>query len=158
MLRTGMRTRAAAVGLLGLLVTAPPPAAADDDDGDYRHRGRGYHRHHDYDDDGHGRHHGKHRKHWKHHEVHRHGDWCPPGHRHPPGRRIGWWDPRDDWRWRHYRRPVVIESPYYCAPCGHWYRDRGAFHSHVYGHHDLPRRLFADAVAQVVWGWVYFGL
>jgi len=91
---------------------------------------------------------------------HWHGDrWCPPGHRHPPGRRVGWYKPhRDDWRWARYRRPVVVHSQYYCAPCSHWYNDRYGFDRHVYGHHGLQQRSFGDAVAQMVWGLVYFGL
>lgn len=86
------------------------------------------------------------------------GRWCPPGHRHPPGRRVGWTRPRDDWRWARYRRPMVVHSPYYCAPCAHWYEHRHDFDRHLYGYHRLPQRSFQDAVAQVVWGLVYFGL
>jgi hypothetical protein len=90
---------------------------------------------------------------------HWHGDrWCPPGHRNPPGRRLGWYAPHDDWRWARYRRPVVIHSPYYCAPCAYWYQDRHAFDRHVYGHHGLGANGFEQAVAQLVWGLVYFGL
>jgi len=90
---------------------------------------------------------------------HWHGDrWCPPGHRSPPGRRVGWWGPRDDWRWARYRRPVIVHSQYYCAPCARWYGDRYGFDRHVYGYHELPQLAFRDAVAQVVWGLVYFGL
>lgn len=96
-----------------------------------------------------------HDRHW-----HWHGDrWCPPGHRHPPGRRVGWHAfHRDDWRWARYRRPVIVHSGYYCAPCSGWYGDRHAFDRHVFGHHGLPRLSFGDAVAQMVWGLVYFGL
>lgn len=64
----------------------------------------------------------------------------------------------DDWRWARYRRPVIVHSGYYCAPCGSWYGDRHGFDRHVYGYHGLVQRSFADAVAQVVWGLVYFGL
>lgn len=89
---------------------------------------------------------------------HWHGDrWCPPGHRQPPGRRVGWWRQHDDWRWARYRRPAVVHSQYYCAPCTHWYGDRYAFDRHVYGYHQLPQLAFGDAVAQLVWGLVYFG-
>jgi len=96
-------------------------------------------------------HHGN-RWHW-------HGNrWCPPGHRHPPGRHVGWSQPHhDDWRWARYRRPAVVHSQYYCAPCSGWYGDRYAFDQHVYGYHRLPQLSFGDAVSQMVWGLVYFG-
>ena len=95
--------------------------------------------------------HHDHRWHW--HD----GRWCPPGHRHPPGRRVGWYKPRDDWRWARYRRPLVVHSPYYCAPCSHWYDHRHDFDRHLYGYHRLPQRWFQDAVARLAWGLVYFG-
>jgi hypothetical protein len=85
------------------------------------------------------------------------GRWCPPGHRRPPGLRVGWYAARDDWRWARYRRPTVVHSPYYCAACSHWYGERIDFDRHVYGYHGLPQRSFQDAVAQLVWGLVYFG-
>jgi len=96
-----------------------------------------------------------HDRHW-----HWHGDrWCPPGHRHPPGRRVGWHRPQhDDWRWARYRRPVIVYGSYYCAPCAGWYHDRHAFDRHVFSYHGLARHAFADAVAEMVWGLVYFGL
>lgn len=92
-----------------------------------------------------------HRWHW--HD----GRWCPPGHRHPPGRRAGWYKPHDDGRWVRYRRPLVVHSPYYCAPCSNWYGQRHDFDQHLYGYHRLPQRSFQDAVAQVAWGLVHFG-
>jgi hypothetical protein len=86
------------------------------------------------------------------------GRWCPPGHRHPPGRRLGWYEPpRDDVRWSRHRRPLVVHGPYYCAPCSRWYGHRHDFDRHVYGHHRVPPRAFEDAVARLVWGLVYFG-
>jgi len=95
-----------------------------------------------------------HDKHW-----HWHGDrWCPPGHRHPHGHKMVVHHVHDDWRWARYRRPIIVHSGFYCAPCSTWFRDRHGFEHHVYGHHRLARHLFADAVAQLAWGLVYFGL
>ena len=179
---------AAAAGLIGLLLAAPPAAFAGDDDRRWRggHAARDHRD--DRDDrrswdrrEHHRRDHGRvdrrahaHRSDpgWRHHdrkkqtrqrEDHRwHRHRVPP--RPPsvwsaPGRYV---DARhrhyDDWRWKRYRRPVVIHSPYYCAPCSHWYGDRRGFDAHVYGYHRLPRRHFADAVSELVWGVVYFGL
>lgn len=158
------RLRAAAfVGLLGAGLLAGPPAFADAGD----RRGVRHHRHHDRD-----RHHARahrdaprherrvehrrdrdrHVRHVRRHDHHRHRARRPvvirvPQHHHHHHHHVA----------RHAVIPARVHGRYWCAPCDRWWHERSHFYLHLGGHHHVPSHRFANVIAHVAFGAVFYG-
>ncbi|MDJ0789572.1 MAG: twin-arginine translocation signal domain-containing protein [Myxococcota bacterium] len=77
-------------------------------------------------------------------------------------------DDYDDYRWRRRRRRRRRRSEWYggyrsaapiffCAPCGHRFRRRHDFHSHLHHHHRVPWWRIPSLIVQAAFGWIFYG-
>ncbi len=133
--------------------------------GHSRHRGhfarhRGHHdRHYGHHRGNHGRHfghqrghHGRHYGHYGHYGKHykkHHGK-----HRKHYGHSYGYYD-----GYGHHGKVRVYRhsSPYYCAPCNHYFRSRHSFHDHVHSYHHIPLVKLPFVIVRSALGWIFYG-
>lgn len=144
MLRIATRSAFAAVAAFGLVFATP--LAADAGDG---HRGRHGYKSHGYKDHGHARGRGHHddRGHRSRGQRGSHHGYAPDRGHYDYGRSYA---PR-------YRRPVVVHSPFYCAPCGHGFASRRHFHGHLTGHHGIAAHALSSVIVHTLRGFFFYG-
>lgn len=143
---TTSRSALSAFAAIGLLVAAPLAADAGDD-----HRGHRAYKSRDH-------HGGGHHQDRRHYTGRRHGghDKSHAAHAYNYGYGYGGYGRPLVYAPR-YRQPVVVHSPFYCAPCGHGFSSRRDFHSHLTGHHGIAAHALSSAIVHTLSGFFFYG-